>query len=149
MDNGQRIRQPDGSFVVTGKHGRLQVCDLGGGVLQHIQVGVAGEEFAEYVILDGKRVIEQHGRCVFFVDSLESTRMTTEFRDQVTDFFRRNRATVTVHILLRSKLLEMAVNVANLVVGMTTCTAYSKVEDWEAAGRREVLGFRRRPFQPG
>jgi hypothetical protein len=88
--------------------------------------------------------LRRFNRVVFFVDARESRQMTTEFREQMTAWFAAHKQVATVHMLLHSKLLEMALNVANLATGTATARAYANLASWEAAGQKEVLGFRAR-----
>ena len=70
--------------------------------------------------------------------------MTTEFREGMTAWFAGHKDVGTVHMLLHSKLLEMALNLANLATGTATARAYASLAAWEAAGQKEVLGFKAR-----
>jgi hypothetical protein len=73
----------------------------------------------------------------------ETKMHTTEFREVMTNWF-RVRETAVVHMLIRSKLLDMALTVANLTMGSPRATAYMDVDEWEAVGRRKALNFSRR-----
>ena len=79
-------------------------------------------------------------RGVFGPDSFT----TSEFRDGIGGWF-RHRKDVQAHILTRSKLIEMAVNVTNLVL-QAALKVYSNTGEWEAVARRELGVFRRRPL---
>jgi hypothetical protein len=48
-------------------------------------------------------------------------------------------------MLIKSRMLEMALNVANLVVG-GRARAYFNPDVWESIGRQEVPSFIRRPL---
>ena len=43
-------------------------------------------------------------------------------------------------------MVQMALNVANLVMGSSRAMTYLNVSEWEAAGRRELPSFARRPL---
>jgi hypothetical protein len=79
------------------------------------------------------------------VDGVEAKMHTTEFREIMTNWF-RDRETAVVHMLIRSKMLDMALTVANLAMGSTRAMAYVDVDVWEATGRREAREFERRPL---
>jgi hypothetical protein len=49
-------------------------------------------------------------------------------------------------MLIKSRMLEMALNVANLVLGNARARAYFNAEVWESSGRQEVPSFIRRPL---
>jgi hypothetical protein len=103
-------------------------------------------EYAPIVIADGDQLIAKHGRAVFFVDSYDAKMMTTEFRDQITAWFHRNPGRITAHVLMRSKFWDMALSLWRLMQGEAAWRSYSRIPDWEAAGRREVGSFKRRPL---
>jgi hypothetical protein len=140
---------PDGSMQHVDPRGVLRIHDLGRGVRLHVVNGLSLPEHAPFVIDDCDRALREHGRCIVLVDAFDSKMMTTEFREQMTGWFKVNGKSAFAHILIRSKLWEMAINVANLVLGTRVARVYSKVSEWEAIGRAEIAGFRRRPLEEG
>jgi hypothetical protein len=136
---------PDGSVVHFDTQGVMQVHDFGGGVSLHVRRGIMTGDFAAYVIEDGERQIAKFGRFVLMVDGVETKMHTTEFREVMTTWF-RDRETAVVHMLIRSKMLDMALTVANLAMGSTRAMAYVDPDTWEAIGRREARSFQRRPL---
>ncbi len=137
---------PDKSWLYIHDDCVMRTHDVGEGVLLSTCRGVQIEAFAPLIIADGSKQLEAHRRCVFMVDATQSSRMTTEFRERMTSWFKSNKGRVRVHMLMKSKLLEMALNVANLFIGMDAARAYSTATEWEAAGRSESTGFRRLPL---
>ena len=123
----------------------MQVHDFGGGVSLHVRRGIMTGDFAAYVIEDGERQIGKFGRFVLMVDGVETRMHTTEFREVMTTWF-RDHETAVVHMLIRSKMLDMALTVANLAMGSTRAKAYVDVDTWEAIGRREARSFQRKPL---
>jgi hypothetical protein len=138
-------RLPDGSVVYVDPQGIMQVHDFGGGVSLHVRRGIMTGDFAPYVIQDGERQIQKYGRFVLMVDGVEAKMHTTEFREAMTTWF-RDHETGTVHMLIRSKMLDMALTVANLALGSARAKAYVEVDVWEAVGRREARTFKRMPL---
>jgi hypothetical protein len=136
---------PDGSVVHVDKQGIMQVHDFGGGVSLHVRRGIMTGDFAAFVIEDGERQLGKFGRFILMVDGVEAKMHTTEFREIMTNWF-RDRETAVVHMLIRSKMLDMALTVANLAMGSTRAMAYVDVDVWEATGRREAREFERRPL---
>src|SRR5688500_6640617 len=136
---------PDGSVLYIDAQGAMQVHDFGGGVSLHVRRGIMTGDFAAYVIDDGERQLKKFGRFVLMVDGVKTKMHTTEFRETMTTWF-RDRDTAIVHMLIRSKMLDMALTVANLAMGSTRAMAYIDVDAWEAVGRREARGFKRRPL---
>jgi hypothetical protein len=134
---------PDKSWLYVGDDCVMRTHELGDGLLLSTCRGIQSDAFAALIIADGTKQLKQHGRCVFMVDATRSSRMTTQFREQMTAWFKDNKGKVRVHMLIKSKLLEMALNVANLIIGMDAARAYSRASEWEAAGRAESPKFRR------
>ena len=121
----------------------MQVHDFGRGVSLHVRRGIMTLDFARQVIEDGERQIRNAGRYVLMVDGAETRMHTTEFREIMTSWFTTHEA-ARVHMLIRSRMLEMALNVANLMMGNTRARAYFNPEVWEVVGRDEVPSFVRR-----
>jgi hypothetical protein len=48
-----------------------------------------------------------------------------------------------MRLLVRTKLMEMAASLANLMTGMSVIKTYSSVSAWEAVCRSDQLAFRR------
>lgn len=135
----------DGSVLHFDQQGVLQVHDFGRGVALHIRRGIMTEAFAKHVIEDGERHLRTSGRYVLMVDGVETKMHTTEFREIMTAWFRDHEPAI-VHMLIKSRMLEMALNVANLVLGDGRARAYFNAEVWESIGRQEVPSFIRRPL---
>lgn len=143
---------PDKSWLYIDDDCVMRTHELGDGLLLTTCRGIQSDDFAGRIIADGTRQLKEHGRAVFMVDATLSSRMTTKFREQMTAWFKDNKGKVRVHMLIKSKLLEMALNVANLIIGMDAARAYSRASEWEAAGRAESPKFRRLALdlpQPG
>lgn len=134
----------DGSVLYFDSQGIMQVHDFGRGVSLHVRRGIMTREFAKPVIEDGERQLRTAGRYVLMVDGSETRMHTTDFREVMTQWF-GERETAVVHMLIKSRMLEMALNVANLVVG-GRARAYFNPEVWESIGRQEVPSFIRRPL---
>ena len=139
----------DGSVLYFDSNGVMQVHDFGRGVSLHVRRGIMTIDFARHVIEDGERQIRNSGRYVLMVDGSETKMHTTDFREVMTSWF-RDHETAVVHMLIRSRMLEMALNVANLMMGNARARAYFKSEVWEGIGRQEVPSFAKRPLaSPG
>jgi hypothetical protein len=123
----------------------VQAHDLKRGMLLHVRRGIMSGAFVPIVRADCERQMREAGRCILMVDGFDVKMHTTEFREQMTAWFRDNQGAV-VHMLVRSPMVQMALNVANLVMGSSRAMTYLNVSDWEAAGRRELASFARRPL---
>ncbi|NUP04436.1 MAG: hypothetical protein HOW73_00055 [Polyangiaceae bacterium] len=132
------------SWLYFDQRGSLVTLEWGEGLITFVCRGVQLTEFAPYVIEHGEQQIRKFGRCIYMVDAWDSNQMTTDFREQMTGWLARHPNEVEAHLLVRSKLLQMAVNVTNLVLGKAMTKAYADIAGWEAAGRRFVGRFHRR-----
>jgi hypothetical protein len=137
----------DGSVLHYDPQGMMQVHDFGRGVSLHVRRGIMTADFAKPVIADGERQLRTSGRYVLMVDGSETKMHTTEFREIMTAWFRHHEGAV-VHMLIKSRMLEMALNVANLMLGDGRARAYFNPDIWESIGRQEVPSFIRRPLTP-
>ena len=135
----------DGSVLYFDSGGMVQAHDLKRGVLLHVRRGIMSAAFVPVVKADCERAVRDAGRCVLMVDGLEVKMHTTEFREEMTAWFRENE-TAVVHMLVRSPMVQMALNVANLVMGSSRAMTYLTVSEWEAARRKEIATFARRPL---
>jgi hypothetical protein len=122
----------------------MQSWYLGKGVVLSTVRGLQSDELAPLILEEAEAQLRRFNRVVFFVDARESRQMTTAFREQMTAWFAAHKEVATVHMLLHSKLLEMALNLANLATGTATARAYANLASWEAAGQKEILGFKAR-----
>jgi hypothetical protein len=138
-------RLSDGSVFCYDKRGACHLIEVGSGVVLHVGHGMSMPELARPVIEHGKAALAKYGRCVIMVDGSETKMMATEFREAMTEWY-KTKPNVTTHILIRSKLLAMAINIANLVTRGHAAKVYTDVNEWVAAGRRAHPTFARRPF---
>jgi hypothetical protein len=141
-----QIRElPDRSVLYVNARGAMQLHDLGSGIVLHVSTGIMDGEFVQYVIGDAEKQLAKHGRCMVMVDLYDAKTATSDFRDAVGAWFRAHRTECQAHLLIRSKLIEMAVNVTNLVL-QAAFKVYSNPGEWEAVARRDLGIFRRRPL---
>jgi len=133
----------DDSVLYIDAQGAMQSHRFGAGVVLHVRRGIMHAEFAKYVMQDGERALAEARRFVLMVDAYDVKMHTTEFREVMTDWFSA-RPEAFVHMLIRSKLLEMALNVSNLALGGPRAKAYYDAALWESIGRREAPRFERR-----
>jgi hypothetical protein len=144
---------PDGSVlhVAEPSGGRrepsvMRFYDLAPNMNLHVCSGLMVPEFAALVIADCERKLKSCDRLITMVDSYESKQMSTPFREQMTRWFPAVKGRFVGNLLIRSKLIELAINIANMVVGTPVAKAFSHIPDWEAVGRQVVPGFKRRPL---
>lgn len=128
--------------------GIVQIAFFDRGVTRHTCVGRQTGPMADHVIDAGVRAMAEHDRCIYMVDNWDGSMMATEFREKMTAFFSEHTPKVEAHMLFRSKMFEMGLNIANLVLGRTAAHAYSDIEAWQTVGRDKSgsSAFRRAPM---
>jgi hypothetical protein len=139
----------DGSVLHQLGGAAMQFHELGRGVILHVCTGPSPVEFAPLVIAHAEKQLKAVGRCVVMVDAYDSKMMTTAFREKMTEWYRTHREErkVVTHILIRSKLWEMGLNIANLVLGNSAVKVHASIHEWEGVGAREAgVTFRRKPI---
>ncbi|HYQ42730.1 MAG TPA: hypothetical protein VER11_12205 [Polyangiaceae bacterium] len=114
--------QPDGAVLFCGNNFCVRVAVLKPGVLL---VGVHGQVIddqdvhAETALLaEFDHELERVGTFTMFADLRESPHMPSASRKRIAHWVRRHQARLLPsHVLVRSKLLEMALTVVTMLVG--------------------------------
>jgi hypothetical protein len=132
----------DGVVVVKGGRGVARLSRLGPGVLLYACEGVLSEAFYAPMVAMAQREVEAAGKLVMFVDGLALHSVDTGFREQWTEWFRSHKAHFHMHLLVRSKLMDMAASLANLFTGISVIKSYSSPGAWERACRTDFPAFR-------
>jgi hypothetical protein len=114
--------QPDGSVLICGNHLRVRVAVLQPGVVlatAHGEVADAIDASAEDALLaELDRELDRAGNFTLFADLRESPRMPAASREKIAQWTRRHQARLRPsHVLVRSKLIEMALSIITMLVG--------------------------------
>jgi hypothetical protein len=104
----QQREMRDRSRLYSAAHGAWRSYFLETGVILAVSRGVQVSELAPHLIRDGQCAIASYGRCLYMVDACEPSRIDTQLREALTGWLSANRHRATMHVLLRSKLLEAA-----------------------------------------
>jgi hypothetical protein len=142
----EKRKMDDGSWLYFDPRGACRSYHYDQGVIQSVCRGLQLAALAPYVMEEGEAMLARAGRCIFMVDAYDSSRMEMGFQEAMTKWFKAHVGRVRVNMLFKSRLLEMAINIANLAIGMNSAKAYANVAEWEAVGGREVPGFKRIPW---
>jgi hypothetical protein len=118
----QRHTQPDGAVLFLGTHLRVRIAVLKPGfVLATARGEVADAEDASAetaVLAELERELERTGTLTLFADLRESRRMPSASREKIALWMHRNQARLRPsHVLVSSKLLEMALSIITMLVG--------------------------------
>jgi hypothetical protein len=117
-----RRAQPDGAVLFCGTNLRVRVVVLKPGVVlasAHGEVVDAEDASAETALLaEFERELERAGTLTLFADLRASPRMPAASREKIAQWTRRHQARILPsHILVRSKLIEMALSIITMLVG--------------------------------
>ena len=89
--------------------------------------------------------IKENGFICVYMDAREQTGIATEERERLASWTKATGDKYRAgHLLFKSKIIELAVAVVNLLTGGSV-RSYSKLELFEEAIRSEVPGFSRLP----
>src|SRR5450432_1760141 len=114
--------QADGAVLLCGTNLRVRVAVLKPGVVlasAHGEVADAGDARVEEAMLtELDRELERAGTLTLFADLRESPRMPAASREKIAQWTRRHQARLLPsHVLVRSKLIEMALSMITMMVG--------------------------------
>ncbi len=123
--------QPDGSVLIIGRNVRFRVMVLKPAfVLLVAKGGSHGPEdaAAERALLRELELeLERSGMLTVFADLRESTRMGGESRETTVAWMRKYQGRINAsHVLVRSKLMEMAMSIVAMLVGGGVIKMYSR-----------------------
>lgn len=137
----------DGSVLITGAGIQFRVQALKPG---HVLLTVHGgrskhdeDAAAERLMLDELSAeMRRSGPIVIFADMRGSSSMGAQSRDVATEWLHRHKRDILAsHVLVRSKLIEMAMSIVAMVVGGGLLHVYSSVPAFLAVVRGAVPGF--------
>ena len=131
----ERVREvlPDGSVLLMGRNIRFRVTVLKPGFVSMIAKGGAhGPEdvVAERAMLRELELeLERSGMLTTFIDLREAMGMGSDSRDTIVAWMRKHQKRMNAsHVLVRSKLMEMAATLVAMLVGGGIIRVYSRPE---------------------
>jgi hypothetical protein len=150
---GVRREQADGSVVFFGTAIRLRVAQLKPGF---VLVTALGEALTERDVLAEQGLtaqldleLERAGQLTVFADLRESPRMPAKSRAMIAAWMRRHQVRLnTSHILVRSKLMEMAMSVVAMLVGGGMIKVYSNADTFLSLVRKAAPKLTELPRAP-
>lgn len=133
----------DGTTVVESERGRVTLSRLAPGFVLFACRGVLSGKFYVPMVAVAQREIEAHGKLMMFVDGWDLKAVDTEFRERWTEWFKPNRDRFGMRLLVRTKLMEMAASLANLLTGLAVIETYSSVTTWETTCAGDFPAFKK------
>ena len=132
----------DGTTFVESGRGAVTLGRLGSGVVLFQCRGVLSGKFYSPMVGVAQRELDAHGKLAMFVDGWDLKSVDTDFREPWTEWFKQHRERFAMRLLVRTKLMEMAASLANLLTGIAVIKTYSNVPAWEAACTADFPAFR-------
>jgi hypothetical protein len=132
----------DGSVLVEDLRGSARLSRPAPGVVLFVCSGTFPPSFYEPMVAFTQREMDRAGAVVMFVDGWELHSVATGFREAWTEWFKANKKGFRMHLLVRTKLMEMAASLANLFTGVRVIKTYSTYASWEHACRQDHPDFR-------
>ena len=133
----------DGTSIVESDRGAVTLSRLAPGFVLFACRGVLSGKFYDPMVAVAQRELDAHGKLTMFVDGWDLKSVDTAFREHWTEWFKPNRDRFAMRLLVRTKLMEMAASLANLLTGLAVIKTYSSVTAWEATCAADFPAFRK------
>jgi hypothetical protein len=133
----------DGTTIVEGERGVARMSRVTSGVLLYVCTGQFRTSYAQPMIKVAEHEVRMAGKLLMVTDAWELASVDTGFREAWTEWFKAHKHHFRMELLVRTRLMQMAADLANLFTGLAVVKTYSKVPEWERAVAREVPSFRR------
>lgn len=137
----QRTTLAGGTVVLKGDRNLVTIIHLAPGVLFLQPVGPGTPEVDRLIFDELDRAIETFGQIELFADSRGQARISRETRDFAGEWAKKRKDKVKAHLLVNSKLIEMALSVISMVSG-NTISMYSTSERFISTIQKRVPSFR-------
>lgn len=125
------------------------ITPLETGVVLVTGIGYNSGECAPLVTAELSRAIPATGKLTPFVNLSEQTGQASVAREWWADWAKQNRSRLTTtHMLVRSKMMDMAISVLVMLIGSEMVRTHSNRSTFEAAIAERVRGFRALPSYP-
>lgn len=136
---------PDGSVVILGPNVSFRVIVLKPGNVLVVSKG-GGNTPADIAAVDAlfrefDQELERSGTLSTFADARQSTQISSETREKTVEWARKHGDRIkSSHVLVRSKLIEMALSVVSLLIGNANGTKfYSRPDAFLAVMRGQNM----------
>lgn len=145
--------EADGASLFFGTRVRFRVATLKPGfVLLTCHGGAVSEEdaLAEVAMMtELDRELERAGTLTVFADLRDTSRMAAASRELAANWMRRHQARINgSHVLVRSKIMEMAMSIVAMLVGGGMVKIYSKPDAFLALVRKVAPKMTELPSVP-
>lgn len=131
----ERTVLPDGATLYTTSSATTRVARPAPGVLLCTSAGRGSADLDEMIFGELERELAQHPHVQLFADVRGLTRVDPATREKATAWGAKHLNQVATHVLVTSKLVELALSVISMLVGGSPIHFYSREKTF-----LEVLG---------
>ncbi len=136
----------DGSLCFRSPKFTLVLTELAPGAMLVHSIGYNTGESAPLVTAEMVRHMPATGKLQCFVNLSKQTGQSSAAREWWGAWAKQHRPSLGIqHILVTSKVMEMAISVLSMIVGGGLIKAHSSLPPFEAAITERVPGFRKLP----
>lgn len=148
-----RRPQADGSVLLVGPHLRVRLMVLKPGVVlasaQGEVVGPHDVNAESAVLAELERELERAGTLTLFADLRQSPRVPAASRDTLAQWVRRHQTRLLPsHVLVQSKLLEMAMSLITMLVGRDLLQIHTRPQAFLALVKAVAPNLSKLPSVP-
>jgi hypothetical protein len=143
-----RQKLSDGTIIYTGGGGSGVLRRLAPGVLLLSVHDAFAAPPTEGPMRDFEAELEQAGKLTLFLDLSNRKTISAGSREGWAGWVRKNQGRLSSHVLVKSKLVDMAISVIVMMAGGLSVKSYTDVIEFEAAIAKEVPGFEHLPSPP-
>lgn len=145
--------QPDGAVLLAGPNLRLRMVLLRPGVMlvtaRGEVIGADDVKVEVAMLQELEAELARAGQLKAFADLRESQRMPSTSRERIAIWAKRHESRVVeAHVLLRSKLLEMAMSIVSMLVGSDRVAIHTSQSAFLALVKRAAPDFSELPRAP-
>ncbi len=141
-----RSVQPDGTIVLSGDRCAAHIKRLAPGVMYMVYVGSGSAAVDSAAMSEYGKEVEAHGSLQLFCDLRGLTRIASETRENSKSWL-KYKGRLHSHLLIKSKLVEMALSVMAMILG-TTFKAMTDEARFKAELAQHVPGLQKLPPAP-
>lgn len=148
------VRRPlaDGAVLFVGPNLRVRVAVLKPGVVLASAHGeVIGSEDSRVeaaVLAELEAELQRAGTLTLFADLRQSPRLPAASRDKLAQWARRHEGRLHSHVLVQSKLLEMAMSLITMLVGGDVLETHTRPQAFLALVKKVAPTLTKLPSVP-
>lgn len=133
------------SIKIPGARGGGELLLLREHVVYGVFQGMLSGDSAKPILDFYESLMVRGAAITSFIDASEVSSVDSEFRDRASGWSKSHPNKNETHVLLRSKMVEMAISLMNLFSGRPGMHAYTDRAKWEGAAKKLGVTIPDRP----